>query len=121
MRRAVAVAVACMSCAAPAHAADLTLSSPTAGRVVVARDPLRISFADSSGRTVLRQVASSGGLGVVPPVAENQFGTLSPPPPALYSPFAFLVGTHKVNQTPSGMCWPKIFQASIRRSWIELN
>ena len=102
MRRGIAVAVACLSCAAPAHAADLTLSSKSAGRVVVARDPLRISFAGPSGRTVLRQVAPPGGLGVVPPVPENQFGTQSAPPPALYSPFAFLVGTHKVNQTPSG-------------------
>src|SRR5436305_9921672 len=102
MRRAVVCAVVCLSCAAPAHAADVSLSSKDAGRVVVARDPLRISFADSSGRTVLRQVAPPGGLGVVPPVPENQFGTQGTPPPALYSPFAFLVGTHKVNQTPAG-------------------
>src|SRR5881275_1459150 len=102
MRRALAIAVACLASAAPAQAADITLWSPGVGRVVVARDPLRVSFTDSSGRNVLRQVATPGGVGVVPPVPENQFGTLSPPPPALYSPFAFLVGTHKVNQTPSG-------------------
>jgi alpha-glucosidase len=102
VRGLLAAAVAWLVCVAPAHAADLTLSSPGVGRAVVARDPLRISFTDTSGRTVLRQVAPPGGLGVVPPVPENQFATQSAPPPALYSPFAFLVGTHKVNQTPSG-------------------
>src|SRR3954451_22052565 len=102
MRRLAAVTLVWLVCAAPAQAADVTLSSPGAGRVVVARDPLRISFLDSAGRTVLRQVAPAGGLGVVPPVPENQFGEQSPPPPALYAPFAFLVGSHKVNQTPSG-------------------
>src|SRR3954451_19248435 len=101
MRRLAAVTLVWLVCAAPAQAADVTLSSPGAGRVVVARDPLRISFLDSAGRTVLRQIAPAGGLGVVPPVPENQFGTQSAPPPALYAPFPFLVGSHKVNQTPS--------------------
>src|SRR4051794_36802266 len=100
MRRAVVIALACLGCAAPAHAANLTLTSAGAGRVTVQRDPPRISFADPSGRTVLRQTSPAGGLGVVPPVPENQFGTQSSPPPALYAPFPFLVGTHKVNQTP---------------------
>ena len=102
MRRFLAVAVACLAWAAPAQAADVTLSSPGVGRVVVARAPLRISFTDASGRRVLREMApSAGGVGVVPPVPENQFGTQTSPPPALYAPFPFLVGTHKVNQTPS--------------------
>jgi sulfoquinovosidase len=101
VRHFAAIAFAALACAAPAQAADLTLSSAGAGRVVVARDPLRISFADGAGRTVLRQMTPSGGLGVVPPVPENQYGTQSPPPPALYAPFPFLVGTHKLSQTPS--------------------
>src|SRR4051812_43524030 len=101
MRRLAAVTLGWLVCAAPAHAADVTLSSPGAGRVVVAPDPLRISFLDTAGHAVLRQIAPPGGIGVVPPVPENQFGTQTAPPPALYAPFPFLVGSHKVNQTPS--------------------
>src|SRR4051812_38441150 len=101
MRRLAAVTLGWLVCAAPAHAADVTLSSPGAGRVVVAPDPLRISFLDPAGHTALRQISPAGGIGVVPPVPENQFGTQTAPPPALYAPFPFLVGTHKVSQTPS--------------------
>jgi alpha-glucosidase len=89
--------------AAPAGAADIeVVSAPGTGKVVVERDPLRISFLDSSGHPVLRQTGPAGGFGVVPPIAEVQFGTSTAPPPALYAPFAFLVGTHKVSQTPGG-------------------
>src|SRR6266446_1554966 len=88
--------------AGPARAANDVVVGSSAGRVVVQRDPLRISYVDASGRTVLRQVSPAGGLGLVPPVPENQFGTQGSPPPALYAPFAFLAGSHKVNQTPSG-------------------
>src|SRR5437667_5365606 len=102
MRLALVIACALIVWAAPAQAATVTLTAPGAGRVSVERDPLRISYLDPSGRTVLRQVSPAGGLGLVPPVPENQFGTQSSPPPALYAPFAFLVGSHKVNQTPSG-------------------
>src|SRR4051812_25724815 len=101
MRHLAAIALACLAGAAPAQAADLTVAAPGAGRVTVAPDPLRISFADSSGHTVLHQVGSTGGAGVVPPVPENQFGTQTAPPPAIYAPFPFLVGTHNVSQTPS--------------------
>jgi alpha-glucosidase (family GH31 glycosyl hydrolase) len=102
VRRLLAGTVVCLAWAVPAQAADVTLSSPGVGRVVVHRDPLRISFADASGRAVLRQVTAEGAIGAVPPVPENQFGTQSAPPPALYAPFPFLVGTHKLSQTPSG-------------------
>ena len=102
MRLALVIACALAVWAAPADAASVTVTAPGAGRVVVERDPLRISFVDPSGHTVLRQVGPAGGLGVVPPVPEQQFGEQGSPPPALYAPFAFLVGTHKVNQTPSG-------------------
>ncbi|MEA2470281.1 MAG: sulfoquinovosidase [Thermoleophilaceae bacterium] len=88
--------------AAPARAADTVLSAPSGARVVVQRDPLRISFVDASGRTVLRQAQPAGGFGIVPPIAEVQYGTLSPPPAAVYAPFAFLVGSHRVSQTPAG-------------------
>src|SRR3954447_1082007 len=102
MRLALVIACALIVGAAPARGATVTVTAPGAGRVLVERDPLRISYLDASGRAVLRQAGPAGGLGRVPPVPENQFGTQSSPPPALYAPFAFLVGSHKVNQTPSG-------------------
>ena len=79
--------------ASPAHAA-----SP---KVVVKRDPLRISFVNASGRTVLSQAQPAGGFGIVPPIPEVQYGTQSAPPPAVYAPFTFLVGSYDVSQTPS--------------------
>jgi alpha-glucosidase (family GH31 glycosyl hydrolase) len=99
-----AMAVVALVCAAPASAkpADTVLPGPGGTKVVVAGDPLRISFVDAAGRAVLRQAQPAGGFGIVPPIAEVQYGTLSPPPPAVYSPFPFLVGSHDVSQTPAG-------------------
>jgi alpha-glucosidase len=88
--------------AAPARAADTVVNGAGGARVVVQGDPLRISFTNGSGRTVLRQAQPAGGFGVVPPIAEVEFGTHSPPPAAVYAPFAFLVGSHSVSQTPGG-------------------
>jgi len=85
-----------------ARAADVVVGAPGGARAVVVRDPLRVSFVDASGRTVLSQAAPAGGSGVVAPVPEVQFGTLSPPPAALYAPFSFLVGARTMSQTPAG-------------------
>jgi alpha-glucosidase len=100
--RIVLLTVVLAATAAPARAADTVLSAPSGARVVVQGDPLRISFVDTSGRTVLREAQPAGGFGIVPPIAEVQYGTLSPPPAAVYAPFAFLVGSHRVSQTPAG-------------------
>src|SRR4051812_5759218 len=56
------------STAAPARAD--TVDGAAGAKVVVQRDPLRISFVAGSGRTVLRQAEPAGGFGVVPPIAE---------------------------------------------------
>jgi alpha-glucosidase (family GH31 glycosyl hydrolase) len=89
-----------LAVAAPAQAAD-TVSGPGGARVVVQRNPLRVSFVGASGRTVLQQAQPAGGFGIVPPLPEQQYGTQSAPPPAVYAPFAFLVGSYDVSQTPS--------------------
>src|SRR4051812_35300333 len=94
--------LALLAAARPAAAADVVVPAPGGARIVVQRDPVRVSFVDPSGRTVLRQTAAAGTSALVPPTVEQQFGTLSPPPSALYAPFTFLVGTHQVQQTPAG-------------------
>ncbi len=87
----------------PARAADdIVVAAPGGARVVVTRDPVRVSFLDASGRTVLSQAAPAGGSAPVAPVPEVQFGTQSPSPAALYAPFAFLVGSRSLSQTPGG-------------------
>ena len=100
----IALTLVLSSAAAPACAAagDLAVRAPDGSRVVVQRDPLRLSYLDAAGRTVLRQVAPVASSALVAPVPEVQFGTTTPPPTALYAPFAFLVGTHTVTQTPAG-------------------
>lgn len=69
---------------------------------MIARSPLRVSFVDARGRTVLQQVASPGGARLVAPVPQAEFGTQSAPPATLYAPFAFLVGSHSISQFPAG-------------------
>src|SRR4051812_3247481 len=112
----VAAAVVALVGAAPASAkpADAVLPGPSGTKVVVERDPLRISFVDAAGRAVLRQAQPAGGFGIVPPIAGVQYGTLSPPPPAVYSPFPFLVGSHDVSQTPAGQWQGTLQQVSER-------
>jgi alpha-glucosidase (family GH31 glycosyl hydrolase) len=68
----------------------------------VTRAPFGIRFLDSGGRTVLREAASSPIPFPVPPAPQLEFGTISPPPPTLYAPLTFLVGSHSVSQTPGG-------------------
>lgn len=65
-------------------------------------DPLRISFADGRGRTVLRGLRGRpGARQVVPAVPRSQFGVLDPPPPTLYAPLSFLVGSVSIGQYPT--------------------
>jgi alpha-glucosidase len=103
--------------AAPAEAAvkigsdRVVVTTPAGARAIVERSPLRISFLDASGRKVLRQVAPSGSaVAVVPPTPHVQFGMNGPPPPTLYAPLGFLVGTHQVDQFPASQ-WQGVLQS----------
>ena len=82
----------------------IVVSSPSGSRAVIARAPLRIRFEDAAGRTVLEQVAPDATVSVErPPVPRAQSGVAGPPPPTLYSPLAFTVGSHSIVQTRSGI------------------
>lgn len=71
-------------------------------RVTVNRSPVRISFADGSGRTVLEGLPGRPGASqVVPPATQSQFGSQGTPPPSLYAPLTFLVGSISIDQFPS--------------------
>lgn len=83
-------------------AKQVVVTTAAGSRAIVTRSPLRIAFANSSGQTVLSGWGESGaGLAVVPPVPHNQFGTQSPPPPTLYAPLSFLVGSQSISQFPA--------------------
>jgi alpha-glucosidase len=71
-------------------------------RAVITRSPFSITFRDARGRTVLREVARAPAPFPVPPVTQNEFGTIGPPPPSLYAPLSFLVGKQSVEQEPAG-------------------
>jgi alpha-D-xyloside xylohydrolase len=65
-------------------------------------EPFRISFADGRGRTVLRELAGRAGAErEVPAVPRSQFGAPDPPPPTLYAPLSFLVGSVEIDQFPT--------------------
>ncbi len=69
---------------------------------VIDRAPFAMRFLDSSGRTVLQEAGASSLPFPVAPAPQLEFGTISPPPPTLYAPLSFLVGTQSVSQTPAG-------------------
>src|SRR3954462_10375462 len=85
--------------------------------VTVTRSPLRVSFADSAGRTVLAQLPAAGDSTGGPPVPQAQFGGIGPPPPALYAPLTFLVGSHSVSQFPASQ-WQGALQ-SVTEGGVE--
>lgn len=65
-------------------------------------DPFRIGFADGDGRTVLRGLRGRDGAErAIPAVPRSQFGVLGPPPPTLYAPLSFLVGSVGIEQFPT--------------------
>jgi alpha-glucosidase (family GH31 glycosyl hydrolase) len=80
---------------------QIVIPAPGGARAVVSRAPFGVSFVDSSGRTVLSEVAPTTLPAVVPPTPQGEFGTLGTPPPALYAPLGFLVGSESVSQTPA--------------------
>ncbi len=82
-------------------AARIVVQGSGAG-AVIKRDPLQISYRDGSRRTVLRGLAGSRGAAqLVPTLPRPQFAASGPPPPTLYRPLAFLVGTHSIEQFPT--------------------
>jgi hypothetical protein len=79
----------------------ITVAVPGAS-ATIERDPVRISFADEAGRTVLKQLPGDPeATQVVPAVPRSQFGSQDPPPPTLYAPLTFLVGQISIDQFPS--------------------
>jgi alpha-glucosidase (family GH31 glycosyl hydrolase) len=65
-------------------------------------EPLQISFRDGRGRTVLRGLPGRAGAEqAVPAVPRSQFGAPDPPPPTLYAPLSFLVGSVSIAQFPT--------------------
>ena len=96
-----------LALAAPASAAStiqdsratVTVSGASAR---ISFDPLRISYADGHGQTVLRSLPGrAGAKRTVPPEPRSQFGAPDPPPPTLYAPLSFLVGSAAIEQFPS--------------------
>ncbi len=71
--------------------------------VEIQREPLQLTFMDARGRPVLRGLrGSEGAEQVVPQLRRPQFATkATTPPPTLYRPFSFLVGTHLIEQSPA--------------------
>src|SRR2546421_12078722 len=87
-------AIICTAAPASAHPQRIVVRSPAGARAVIGRSPFRITFLDSRGHVVLREVASTPVPFLVPPVTQNEFGRVGTPPPTLYAPLSFLVGTH---------------------------
>ncbi len=104
-------AVLALGLTVPTVASARTSVKIGAGRIVVAangagavikRDPLQISYRDGNRRTVLRGLEGARGASqLVPTLPRPQFAASGPPPPTLYRPLAFLVGTHSIEQFPT--------------------
>ena len=78
---------------------EIVVEGPGRSAAIVDRNPFRISFADRSGDIVLQEVSGTGTDTMLrPPTTHIQFGSQTPPPPALYAPLGFLVGTQSISQ-----------------------
>src|SRR4051794_22086151 len=119
MLAAAGVAVSASSAAAAVQidAERVVVTTAAGTRATVTRTPLRIAFADSSGRTVLAQLPGTADSMPVAPLPQSQFGTIGPPPPSLYAPLTFLVGSHSVSQFPASQ-WQGVLQ-SVTEGGIE--
>jgi hypothetical protein len=105
----IALLIGLTACAAPAARArvsirsqEITVSTRTGAKAVITRSPFRITFFDRRGHVVLQEASPSSAPFPVPPATQNEFGTVTPPPPVLYSPLSFLVGQQSVVQEPAG-------------------
>jgi alpha-glucosidase (family GH31 glycosyl hydrolase) len=81
---------------------QIVIQAPGGARAVVSRAPFGVSFVDASGRTVLQETPATSIPAVAPPTPQAEFGALGMPPPALYAPLGFLVGSQSISQTPGG-------------------
>lgn len=88
----------------------VVVAAANGARAVIRRDPFGVAFLDARGRPALRQVDAAGGSLLRPPVPRQQFGGSGPPPPALYAPLGFTVGSREVSQTPGGI-WEGTLQS----------
>jgi len=80
---------------------EVTVMVPGAS-ATIERDPFRISFAGEDGKPVLKGMAGHAGVAqVIPHATRPQFGSQGTPPPTLYAPFTFLVGSIAIDQFPS--------------------
>ncbi|MFL5846597.1 MAG: TIM-barrel domain-containing protein [Solirubrobacteraceae bacterium] len=70
----------------------IVVTTPAGTRATITRTPLAIAFQDARGRSVLASQPGSGSA-LVPPIPQQQFGAQTAPPPALYAPLSFLVGS----------------------------
>src|SRR3954451_10784687 len=120
------VVLAAAGVAAPASSAAaagqidaerVVVTTAAGTRATVTRTPLRIAFADSSGRTVLAQLPGTADSMPVAPLPQSHFGTIAPPPPSLYAPLTFLVGSHSVSQFPASQ-WQGVLQ-SVTEGGVE--
>ena len=99
----VAAVVAPASGGLPGSPDDSLVVDAGGARVVMSRDPFRLTITDGSGRTVLREVAASGDghdRGAAhhrpaSPGGDNQDTT------TLYAPLSFMVGSETLSQFPS--------------------
>ena len=118
---------AALAAAPTAHGAvdlgpqQITVTSPGGARAVVTRQPFGLTIVNSRGQTVLSEVAP--GTPVLPmpvsPAPQSEFGSIGPPPPSLYAPLSFLVGSQTITQTPAGQ-WEGTL-GSVTESGIEYS
>jgi alpha-glucosidase (family GH31 glycosyl hydrolase) len=109
--RVAALAALCVLASAPGADARVSIgadrivvSRAHGSRAVIDRTPMRLSFLDGRGRTVLREVVAPATAALErPPVPRAQFGAPGPPPPTLYAPLAFTVGGASVAQTQAAL------------------
>ena len=115
MRRVAALSAAFAAAALTAPAAGAAVQigpgqvvvTSGGARAVISRSPIGIEFFDRRGRRVLREVAPPQPAVPFPvaPVPQLEYASESPPPPSLYAPLAFLVGSHTVTQETAGGPW----------------
>ncbi len=82
-------------------------------RAVIDRSPMRLRFEDAHGHTVLAEARAGRDTLVEPPYAQNEFGQIGPAAPTLYAPLGFVVGAHRIVQTPAGQ-WVGTLQSVVQ-------
>jgi alpha-glucosidase (family GH31 glycosyl hydrolase) len=86
-------------------------------RAVIDRSPFRLAIADGRGETVLRHSPAARRPLTVPGASRSVSGAFGPPPPTLYAPLAFLVGSLRTTQMPSSIFAGNL--ASVHEEGVE--